>query len=831
MLDRRPSTAVLLIAFGGPTTRCRRGAARSSPTCCAAGPSRPSGIEEVVHHYELIGGRSPLNEMTFRQARALRAPARARGPALPVYVGMRNWHPYLRETLARMRPRRRAPRARRHPRGAAERRELGALPARRRRRRARALGGAAPAGRLRCPAGTTIRCSSRRWPTRARARSSHARPSAASGAAPGLHRAQHPGGDGGRLALRRAARERARRWSPRASGIASYRARLPEPQRQPARSLARARHRRGVCARQPPRRRATCVVVPLGFVCDHVEVLYDLDVEAQQASPTRLGVALRPRAARSTTIPTFIRMLADVVRARSVRPMTRRTRTAAAIAVVGGGISGPRGGAPPGRAQPRARPADRRCGCSRRRRGSAASIATERTGGFVIEAGPDSFLSEKPAALRALRAPRPHRPPGRHARGVPPHVRRPRRPPARAARRLPAAGADAPLAARDHAAVLVAGQAAHGARPACCRAAAATATRASARFVRRRLGREALERVAQPLVGGIYTADPDRLSLAATMPRFLDMERAAAQHHPRRCGASSAGAARGRADGSGARWSLFLSFDGGMQMSGRRSSPQRLPEGVVRLRTSRCARSRARRRRLAHRRRRASATPSSSPCPRTPARTARARRRRRLAAELGAIPYASSATVTLAYPARGRSPSRSTASASSSRAIETPRAPRRHVQQRQVSRPCARPSSRSCARSSAARCSPSCSSSTTPTLRRACARELAELLGDRAAARADAHRPLAARHAAVPRRPSRPRRAHPRSAPRRCPGCTSPATPTAASASPTASAAARKLPSRSWMRWRVQCSAGSPGDGAGRAAVGWHCTLPDRAGV
>ena len=44
-------------------------------------------------------------------------------------------------------------------------------------------------------------------------------------------------------------------------------------------------------------------------------------------------------------------------------------------------------------------------------------------------------------------------------------------------------------------------------------------------FVRRRLGCEVLERVAQPLIGGIYTADPDSLSLAATMPRFLQMER------------------------------------------------------------------------------------------------------------------------------------------------------------------------------------------------------------------------------------------------------------------------------------------------------------------
>ena len=45
-----------------------------------------------------------------------------------------------------------------------------------------------------------------------------------------------------------------------------------------------------------------------------------------------------------------------------------------------------------------------------------------------------------------------------------------------------------------------------------------------ASFVRRRLGEEALARMAQPMVGGIYTADPETLSLRATLPRFLDME-------------------------------------------------------------------------------------------------------------------------------------------------------------------------------------------------------------------------------------------------------------------------------------------------------------------
>ncbi len=44
-------------------------------------------------------------------------------------------------------------------------------------------------------------------------------------------------------------------------------------------------------------------------------------------------------------------------------------------------------------------------------------------------------------------------------------------------------------------------------------------------FVRRRLGREALDRMAQPMVGGIYTANPETLSLRATLPRFLELER------------------------------------------------------------------------------------------------------------------------------------------------------------------------------------------------------------------------------------------------------------------------------------------------------------------
>ncbi len=100
-------------------------------------------------------------------------------------------------------------------------------------------------------------------------------------------------------------------------------------------------------------------------------------------------------------------------------------------------------------------------------------------------------------------------------------------------------------------------------------------------FVRRRLGREALERVAQPLIGGIYTADPDSLSLAATMPRFLEMERRdrSVILGLRRAGRAAPAAAQGV---SGARWSLFVTLSDGMEGLVH-ALAERLPPGAVRL--------------------------------------------------------------------------------------------------------------------------------------------------------------------------------------------------------------------------------------------------------
>jgi ferrochelatase len=92
--------AVLIVAFGGP-----QGPADVRPFLANVLRGRrvaPGRVEEVAHHYELFGGVSPLTALTMRQAELLRMRLRERGAALPVYVGMRNWHPFLADTLAEM---------------------------------------------------------------------------------------------------------------------------------------------------------------------------------------------------------------------------------------------------------------------------------------------------------------------------------------------------------------------------------------------------------------------------------------------------------------------------------------------------------------------------------------------------------------------------------------------------------------------------------------------------------------------------------------------------------------------------------------------------------
>src|SRR5258706_5698204 len=96
----KTSDAVFFISFGGPETREEIRPFLELVTRGRRIP--PERIEEVAHHYEAIGGKSPINEITNRQAEALRKRLAQTDTPFPVYVGNRNWHPFLEETLKKM---------------------------------------------------------------------------------------------------------------------------------------------------------------------------------------------------------------------------------------------------------------------------------------------------------------------------------------------------------------------------------------------------------------------------------------------------------------------------------------------------------------------------------------------------------------------------------------------------------------------------------------------------------------------------------------------------------------------------------------------------------
>lgn len=96
----RPFDAVLVVSFGGP-----EGLPDIRPFLANVLRGRripPERVEEVATHYEGFGGVSPLTAITRRQVAGLQARLAAHGLNLPVYLGMRNWHPLLSDTLRQM---------------------------------------------------------------------------------------------------------------------------------------------------------------------------------------------------------------------------------------------------------------------------------------------------------------------------------------------------------------------------------------------------------------------------------------------------------------------------------------------------------------------------------------------------------------------------------------------------------------------------------------------------------------------------------------------------------------------------------------------------------
>jgi ferrochelatase len=91
--------AVIVIGFGGPE---KIEDIRPFLNNVTQGRVPAERLESVARHYELFGGKSPVNEVTLRQAMALKATLKNLGMPLAVYVGMRNWHPLLVDTVRQM---------------------------------------------------------------------------------------------------------------------------------------------------------------------------------------------------------------------------------------------------------------------------------------------------------------------------------------------------------------------------------------------------------------------------------------------------------------------------------------------------------------------------------------------------------------------------------------------------------------------------------------------------------------------------------------------------------------------------------------------------------
>jgi ferrochelatase len=298
--------AVLLIGFGGPE---KPADIRPFLQIVTEGHRIPAErIEEVAHHYDAIGGRSPLNELTRAQAEALRQLLTREGITTPVYIAMRNWHPFLQETLAEMT-------MAGHGRAlgiilssfqteASWERYMSDVAAAREKvgmdapevvyapawadhplftetmvDRAAAALARVPAERR---ADAHLLCTAHSVPLAMAQRSPYVAQLDAAGA-------------------RIAARLHDRCWSVAyQSRSGSPRERWLEPDLGDAlRSLAKG----GV---------KDVVVLPVGFVCDHVEVLYDLDVEARTLA-RELGLGFH-RALTANDHPSFVAMLADLVR-------------------------------------------------------------------------------------------------------------------------------------------------------------------------------------------------------------------------------------------------------------------------------------------------------------------------------------------------------------------------------------------------------------------------------------------------------------------------------------------------------------------------------------
>jgi protoporphyrin/coproporphyrin ferrochelatase len=297
--------AVLLIAFGGPTSAQEVRPFLKRVTEGIAIP--PARLEEVVRHYEAVGGKSPLNEITFRQAAALQSILAATKTSIPVYVGMRNSTPLFFETLKQMN-------------SDGIERALGFILSSHRTEASWEryqkniadaqfeLGGMAPAIEY-CEGWHNHPLFIQTWIELIGAALTQIS-SPHSDSIPLIFTAHSlPAGMAVRSPYVKELETSARliaeqlgshQWS---LAYQSRSGKQSDPWLEP--DIA------DVLRRMADEGRTEVIVAPIGFVCDHVEVLYDLDIEATTIAAD-LGLTFH-RVSCPNNHPTFIRMIADVI--------------------------------------------------------------------------------------------------------------------------------------------------------------------------------------------------------------------------------------------------------------------------------------------------------------------------------------------------------------------------------------------------------------------------------------------------------------------------------------------------------------------------------------
>ena len=314
--------AFVLVSFGGP-----EGPADVMPFLenVTRGRGVPrERLAEVAHHYELFGGVSPINQQCRDLLAAIEKDFAASGLDLPLYWGNRNWHPYLADTVATM-----AADGVRHAIGfvtsaygsySSCRQYLDDIEAARQQ-----VGPGAPAiDKIRHyfnhpgfigPFVESTRAAIESLPATAQPAAplvftAHSVPdsmAAASGPAGGLYPAQ----------LAEAARLVAHGVAATGGGERPWRLVYQSrsgPPSVPWLGPDVCDHVADLAAAGAP----GAVLVPVGFVSDHVEVRYDLDVEAARLGQ-RLGLPLA-RAATPGTHPRFVSMVTELMRERAGGP-------------------------------------------------------------------------------------------------------------------------------------------------------------------------------------------------------------------------------------------------------------------------------------------------------------------------------------------------------------------------------------------------------------------------------------------------------------------------------------------------------------------------------